>query len=135
MGFFQYTTPGTITFNNQEVVETDPEDLIDCVDNTLHAVLHCHTTYFKYRFLQGQFIRKYSMMGSDEMYILPASCIRGPVIVVPDIEDKGTVSLEDYMAVLPRHKMGAHFIYHLGELEGDYVPDNREDEKNYGNTW
>jgi hypothetical protein len=42
------------------------------------------------------------------MYILPASCIRGPVIVVPDIEDEGTVSLEDYMAVLPRHKMGAH---------------------------
>jgi hypothetical protein len=48
------------------------------------------------------------MMDSGEMYILPASCIRGPVIVVPDIEDEGTVSLEDYMAVLPRHKMGAH---------------------------
>jgi hypothetical protein len=42
------------------------------------------------------------------MYILPTSCIRGPVIVVPDIEDEGTVSLEDYMAVLPRHKMGAY---------------------------
>jgi hypothetical protein len=79
------------------------------------------------------------MMDSGEMYILPASCIRGPVIVVPDIEDESTVSLEDYMAVLPRHKMGAHFIYHmydhLGDLEGEYVPDNREDEKNYGNTW
>jgi hypothetical protein len=45
-------------------------------------------------FLQGQFIRKFSMMDSGELYILPASCIRGPVIVVPDIEDKGTVSLE-----------------------------------------
>jgi hypothetical protein len=47
--------------------------------------------------------------------------------------------LEDYMAILPRHKMGVHFIYHmyehLEELEGDYVADNREDEKNYGNTW
>jgi hypothetical protein len=139
MGFFQYTTPGTMTFNNQEVVETDPEDLTDCVDNTLYAVLHCQTTYFKYRFLQGQFIRKFSMMDSGDMYTLPASCIRGPVIVVPDIEDEGTVSLEDYMAILPRHKMGAHFIYHmyehLEELEGDYVADNREDEKNYGNTW
>jgi hypothetical protein len=72
------------------------------------------------------------MMDSGDMYTLPASCIRGPVIVVPDIEDEGTVSLEDYMAILPRHKMGANFIYHmyehLEELEGDYVADNREDE-------
>ena len=139
MGFFQYTTPGTMTFNNQKVVETDPEDLTDCVDNTLYAVLHCQTTYFKYRYLQGQFIRKFSMMELGDLYILPASCISGPVIVVPDIEDEGAVSLEDYMAILPRHKMGAHFIYHmyqhLEELEGDYVADNREDEKNYGNTW
>jgi hypothetical protein len=73
-------------------------------------VLHFQTTYFKYRFLQGQFIRKFSMMDSGEMYILPASCIRGPGIVVPDIEDEGTVSLEDYMAVLPRHKMGARIL-------------------------
>jgi hypothetical protein len=102
-----------MAFNNQEVVETDPEDLIDCVDNTMYAVLHCQTTYFKYRFLQGQFIRKFSMLDSGEMYILPASCIRGPVIFVPDIEDEGNVSLEDYMAVLPRHKMGTHFIYHM----------------------
>jgi hypothetical protein len=139
MGFFQYTTPGVMTFKNQEVVEIDPEDLSDCVDTTLYAVLHCQTTYFKYRFLQGQFIRKFSMMDHGEMYILPATCIRGPVIVVPDIEDEATVSTDDYMAILPRHKMGAHFLYHvynyLGKEEGDEIEDCREDEDNYGDTW
>ena len=44
--------------------------------------------------------------------------------------------IDDYMAILPRHKMGVHFLYHvydyLGKEEGDEIEDCSEDEENLG---
>lgn len=149
MGFFQYNTEGCMTFSNQELVSTSPDELTGCIDETLYAVLHCQTTYFSYTRLQQQFIRKFRMMDPKDMYILPARCIRGPVIVVPDIEDEDTVSLRDYMVVLPRHRMGGYFLHHLRQqdeesadeveeadsAEEDEMYDSAEEEEMYGDNW
>jgi guanyl-specific ribonuclease Sa len=81
------------------------------------------------------------MMDPSGMYILPARCIKCPLLVVPDIEAKDTVSLTNYLAVLPRHKMGAYWTYyvqqHVTNEEGDEVTtaQDKEDEKMYGNEW
>lgn len=91
MGFFRYTSAGTMTFKNQEVVHVPPEELSGYVDPTLYAVLHCQN--FSYGTLQANFIRKFLMMDDKSMYILPAQCIKGPLVVVPDIEAADRVSL------------------------------------------
>jgi len=137
MGFFQYNTEGCMTFSNQELVSTSPDELTGCLDETLYAVMHCQTSYFSYSRLQQKFIRKFRMMDPNEMYILPARCIRGPVIVVPDIEGEDMVSLRDYMAVLPRHRMGGYFLHHMNSTtndENDSSADEEEDEM-YGDSW
>lgn len=141
MGFFQYMTPGCMTYKNQESVSTPPEELVGCLDDTLYAVLHCQKKYFSYSRLQSQFIRKFKMMDPSGMYILPARCIRCPLLVVPDIESSDTVSLTDYIAVLPRHKMGAYWTYYVQEQitvqEGDDVTtaQDNEDDSLYGDEW
>ena len=138
MGFFQYNTEGCMTFSNQELVSTSPDELTGCLDETLYAVLHCQTSYFSYSRLQQKFIRKFRMMDPNEMYILPARCIRGPVIVVPDIEGEDMVSLRDYMAVLPRHRMGGYFLHHMNSTtndENDSSADEEEEDEMYGDSW
>jgi hypothetical protein len=42
------------------------------------------------------------MMDPSGMYILPARCIRCPLLVVPDIESSDTVSLEGSRKVRKR---------------------------------
>jgi hypothetical protein len=53
--------------------------------------------------MEQQFIRKFTMMSPSDMYILPASCILHPLIVVPDIEDAESASTNHYMVIAPRH--------------------------------
>jgi len=63
------------------------------------------------------------------------------LLVVPDIESSDTVSLTDYIAVLPRHKMGAYWTYYVQEQitvqEGDDVTtaQDNEDDSLYGDEW
>jgi hypothetical protein len=129
---------GFVTFKNQEITETAPEELTGCIDPTLYAVLHCQTTYFQYSRLQRSFIRKFEMMKADSMYILPAHCITGPLIVIPNIESKDSMSSVNYMALVSRHKMGGHFLHYskrlLAQLQGQ---EEEEDEEKYlyADTW
>ena len=126
MGLFKYTTPGAMTFMNQEIQGLEPDDIAWSTDPTLYAVLHCQTKYFSFQSLQKQFIRKFSMTPTTDMYILPAKYLQSPVLVVPDIEDNVTASTEDYLAILPRHKMGNYFLDHVRWYTGDSDDDDDE---------
>jgi hypothetical protein len=90
-----------------------PDDIQYLVDPTVYVVLHCQTTYFSFSRLQTQFIRKFAMTDKNDMYILPAGCLRNPLLVVPDVMDEEFVSDSRFMAVCPRHKMGAYFLYYV----------------------
>ena len=113
MGFFQYLTPGSLTYKNIEVDELLPDDFHDAIDETIYVVLHCQTTYFSMQHLETSFIRKFSMTNANEMYVLPASCIEGPLLVVPDIIDKDTISESNFMAICPKRKMGLYYLHHI----------------------
>jgi hypothetical protein len=138
MGFIQYTNPGAMTFKNQEIVKTSPDELEGCADPTLYAVLHCQKTYFKYSRLQRSFIRKFEMMNANSMYILLAQCISGPLTVVPDIESKDSVSTVNYMALISRHKMGRHFLNYSNRLLAQQQGQEEEvdeEEHLYADSW
>ena len=145
MGFVQYVTPGIMTFKHMEIDGMSPEEIVGVKDETLYAIVHCQSTYFSYSRLQSQFIRKFSMQPSTDMWILPATCIRGPVIVVPDIEDASIASSVDYMAIVPQHKSGVYFLHHVnyyvthnGSDAEDSCADSAEhseDASLYGDTW
>jgi hypothetical protein len=141
MGFLQYQTKGALTYKSMEIDGLDPDVVVDYTDPTVYAVLHCQTTYYDYNVMGQQFIRKFTMMSPSDMYILPASCILHPLIVVPDIEDAETVSTNQYMVITPRHGMGDYFRHHVNwyiqqQDEGNMESNDLEfDHKKYGDTW
>ena len=73
------------------------------------------------------------MTDHSEMYILPANCLRGPMLVVPDIEEATVAPQTKFMTMLSRHHMGAHFRHHFNwftddeEQSNDIDKDNRDD--------
>jgi hypothetical protein len=91
--------------------------------------------------MEQQFIRKFTMMSPSDMYILPASCILHPLIVVPDIEDAETASTNHYMVISPRHGMGDYFRHHVNWYVRQQEQSNMEsndidfDHNKYGDTW
>ena len=116
MGFFRYTDIGMLTYKHLEMESYNKADITKMRDDTLYAVFHCQTNYFKHEALEKTFFRKFSVTEHSEMYILPAVCIRGPMLVVPDIIANGEASQENYMTLLSRHHMGAYFRNHLDWL-------------------
>ena len=54
----------------------------------------------EYAALERTFFRKFTMTDHSEMYILPANYLRGPILVVPDIEDVNVASQTKYMTML-----------------------------------
>jgi hypothetical protein len=145
MGFYHYVTPGLMTFKHMEMDGLTPDDIHGLKDDTLYAILHCLSTYFSYSRLQSQFVRKFSMQPSSDMWVSPAKYIRGPVMVVPDIEDANTASSVDYMAIVPQHKSGAFFLHHVNyyvtQKESDANGEELESLANsdevslYGDNW
>jgi hypothetical protein len=141
MGFLQYQTKGALTYKSMEMDGLNPDDVVDYTDSTVYAVLHCQTTYYDHKLMEQQFIRKFTMMSPSDMYILPASCILHPLIVVPDIEDAETVSTENYMVISPRHGMGDYFRHHVTWYVRQQEKSNLQsndfyfDHNKYGDTW
>lgn len=113
MGFFTYNDKGALTPKHLDVLSLLPDEITDTKDDSVYVVLHCQTQFFSFHRLEHQFMRKFQMMDESKMYILPASCLVAPVLVVPDIEDADTVSKTRFMAMLPRHKMGMFFCNHV----------------------
>ena len=76
-------------------------------------------------------------MENGGFYIFPIDCIAGPVLVVPDILDEHDISTECFLAILPRHKWGGFFKYHVDDFittkEGDDVQVDIEEE--YTDDW
>jgi hypothetical protein len=87
MGFVTYSTPGALTYGNIELDGKSPQDVAGDGDNRVYAILHCQHRYFSFTRLQQQFVRKFRMSGSNDMYILPATCLVKPLLVIPDIKD------------------------------------------------
>ena len=82
------------------------------------------------------------MVETGKMVMVPASCIRGPVLVVPDIEGPTTASSVDYLATLPQHKQSAFFKHHINRYmdedsdgNSDGIPEGKDDESLYGDNW
>ena len=87
MGFVTYSTLGALTYGNMELEGKSPQDVAGDRDNRVYAILHCQHRYFSFTRLQQQFVRKFRMSGSNDMYILPATCLVKPLLVIPDIKD------------------------------------------------
>jgi hypothetical protein len=54
------------------------------------------------------------------MYVLPISCIMGPLNVVPDFLGPKEASTTTFMAILPRHKQSPYFIDYIHSDDADY---------------
>eukprot|EP00956_Cyclotella_meneghiniana_P036428 scaffold125722_cov23-Cyclotella_meneghiniana.AAC.4 len=113
MGFYSYASSGMLTYKTIEMEGLDAYEAIGRSDDTLYAVLHRQKKYFKHAALEHTFFRKFSMMDHSQMYILPVNCIRGPMLVVPDIVGENEASKENYMTFLSRHHMGPFFKHHV----------------------
>lgn len=87
MGFVTYSTRGALTYGNMELDGQSPQDVAQAHDDRVYAILHCQHRYFRFTRLQKQFLRKFVMSGSNDMYILPVTCLVKPLLVIPDIKD------------------------------------------------
>ena len=96
MGFSRYTDIGMLTYKHLEMESYNKADITKMRDDTLYAVFHCQTNYFKHEALEKTFFRKFSVTEHSEMYILPAVCIRGPMLVVPGIISNGHLEYSKY---------------------------------------
>jgi hypothetical protein len=96
MGFVTYSTIGALTYGNMELDGKSPQDVAGDQDNRVYAILHCQYRYFSFTRLQQQFVRKFRMSGSNDMYILPAICLVKPLLVIPDIKDHESASSSCY---------------------------------------
>jgi hypothetical protein len=72
------------------------------------------------------------MDGVDNLYILPANRIVGPLLVVPDIEDDRTLSSINYIACCARTKWGNYFRRYIreeinGEMDTEVDEDDVDD--------
>ena len=132
MGFFRYSDIGMLTYKHLEMEGRTVHELEHDRDDTLYAVLHCQSSYFKHAALEKTFFRKFTMTDHSEMYILPANCLRGPMLVVPDIEEPEVVSQTNFMTMLSRHHMGAHFRHHIHWFTEDQTNVIEED---YRDDW
>ena len=147
MAFVKFSSPGVLTYRFIEMEGRDPADIENVIDETVYVVIQCQTQYYSHSRHQSQFIRKFKMEGANNMHMLPASCLRMGLIVFPDIIDERTASTTNYLVMLPRHKMGVYFIYHMTKFEeenGEEEPmrkkqkkskKEKEEAKMYGDNW
>ncbi|MGA0401410.1 MAG: hypothetical protein ACO3PX_15705, partial [bacterium] len=127
LGFFRYLSPGALTYGQMELQGHHPDDVEQSLDDTLYVLLHCQTTYFSFHQLQSRYIRKIEMTDTNQMYIVPASWLRNPLLVVPDIIDLGHVSEERFMVICPWHKSGSIFLHYVNlYMEQHGHPDDDE---------
>ena len=108
-----------------------PQDVAGEVDSTLYAVLHCQHKYFSSSQLQKQFLRKFRMSNTSDMYILPAICLVKPLLVVPDVKDHESASSSRYIVCMPRHYYGLYFKNHVhcfSDDEAESVDSDYDDE-------
>jgi hypothetical protein len=134
MGFVTYSTRGALTYGNMELDGRSPQDIVGSYDNRVYTVLHCQHRYFSFTRLQEQFLRKFRMSDSNDMYILPVTCLVKPLLVIPDIKDLETASSTRYIVCLPRHVFGLYFKHHVQ----CYNKEDEEDESvdgNYEDEW
>jgi hypothetical protein len=72
------------------------------------------------------------MSETNDMYILPATCLVKPLLVVPDIKDHESASSSCYIACMPRHVFGLYFKHHVhcysDEDEEESVDSDYEDD-------
>ncbi len=132
LGIFQYMEASAMTFKKMEMDGLSGDDCLANVDNTLYVALRCQMGYMNYSHLERNMIRRFSMMeGVDKLYILPASRIVGPLLVVPDIEDNKTLSSINYIACCARTKWGNYFKHYMkNEISGENDSDIDEDDVN-----
>ena len=123
MGFYNYASSGMLTYKTIEMEGVDASEAIGRSDDTLYVVLHCQKKYFKHAALEHTFFRKFRMMDHSHMYILPVNCIRGPMLVVPDIVGENEASKENYMTFLSSHHMGPFFKHHVHWFKTGIVHD------------
>lgn len=147
MGFVRYKDVHALTYEKMEIQGLDPQAAAQQCDKTVYALVHCQTQYFSYSRLQSQFFRKFVMEEADSMRLIPARCLKGPLLVIPDIEDANTASSLNYIVSLPRHKMGVYWLHHVNafmtenededDIEGimGTVAQTQQDEIWFGNNW
>ena len=134
MGFITYLSRGAITYGNMELDGRSPQDVAQEQDSRIYAILHCQHRYFSFTRLEQQFLRKFVMAGSNDMYILPVTCLVKPLLVIPDIKDHDSASSTRYIVCLPRHMFGLYFKHHVHS----YNEDDKDEESldsDYEDEW
>jgi hypothetical protein len=134
MGFVTYSTRGALTYGNMELDGQSPQDVAQAHDDRVYAILHCQHRYFRFTRLQKQFLRKFVMSGSNDMYILPVTCLVKPLLVIPDIKDHKSASSTRYIVCLPRHVFGMYFKHHVHWYNNDDEDDESVD-SDYEDEW
>ncbi len=133
MGFVT-STPGALTYGNMELDGKSPQDVAGDGDKRVYAILHCQHRYFSFTRLQQQFVRKFRMSGSNDMYILPATCLVKPLLVIPDIKDHESASSSRYIVCLPRHIFGLYFKHHV-QCYNNYDDEDAMVDSDYEDEW
>ena len=128
MGFFRHLDVGVPTFKSVESRNLTWEDIAKQPrDDTVYAVLHCQSDWFRYEELVNEFVYQFKVTPASEMFVLPVQCFVGPLAVVPDLISPNNTSNDRFMAVLPRHKMGGFWKnYILSQDPYDFDPSEEQ---------
>jgi hypothetical protein len=119
--FFRHSDKGVPTFSLTEQKDMSWDDVTNSdIDPTTYVVLHCQDREFHYSDLQSQFIYRFKMTALTSMYVLPISCIMGPLNVVPDFIGPKEASTTTFMAILPHHKQSPYFIDYIHSDDSVY---------------
>ena len=112
--FFRHCDTGIPTYSLVEQQDKSWEEIQSGPkDTTTYVMLHCQDRAFSYSDLQSMFIYKFKMTALTSMYVLPISCIVGPLAVVPNFLSHKEVSSTNFMAILPRHKQAPFFTQYI----------------------
>ena len=75
-------------------------------DNTLYCVFRASARYITEEMLLKQIVYQFNMENNDNVYILPATSIKRPLIVIRDFGTKDSLSR---LHVLPKRDWGRIF--------------------------
>ena len=126
LGFVRYKTKDSLTYKKMELDKLSLQQARELEDDTLYIIVHCQTSIFKFQHLQKTFIRRYELTDIADTYMLPACMINGPLLCIPNFLSEDTVSTDQFLAILPRHKMGYFFKHYMTDLDAQHKEDHSQ---------
>ena len=115
MGMFEFKTRGFPTPKLADLDNLPVDDIKErnMSDPTRYIVVRASSRCFTEKVLSKKMITPFKLTDSDAMYILPATAIKMPLLVVRDF---GAESKRNYLHCLPRTKWPGLFTLKIKEL-------------------